>query len=65
MCEGINCPVKEKCKRFISKSNPNMQSYFTNPPYEIVDGEFVCEMYWGLNQTSILDMLIKITKNKK
>lgn len=27
MCQGIDCPIKEKCRRFTAKPNPQWQSY--------------------------------------
>jgi len=42
MCEGTNCPHKEKCYRFTAKPS-EYQYYFIEPP--IKDGK--CDMYWG------------------
>lgn len=41
MCTGGDCPLKNSCKRFVSKPDPYWQSYFTNVPYG--NG---CEHYW-------------------
>lgn len=34
MCEGKDCPLKDKCYRFIATPDKYHQSYFTEPPYE-------------------------------
>lgn len=26
-CEGIDCPIKETCRRYTAKANPQWQSY--------------------------------------
>jgi len=56
-CNGINCPVKESCKRFTAESGFR-QSWFTESP--IKDGK--CEMYWGTAQESIMQELKNIMK---
>jgi len=33
MCEGINCPIREKCFRFRAKTNL-VQHFFLKTPYE-------------------------------
>jgi hypothetical protein len=33
LCDGKNCPLKEKCQRFLWKSNSTYQSYFIKSPY--------------------------------
>ena len=57
-CKGINCPVKEKCKRYTSKESM-MQSYFMESP--IKDGK--CDMYWGENAEAIFNQLKEILNN--
>jgi len=56
-CNGVNCPVKESCKRFTAESGV-WQSWFAESP--IKDGK--CEMYWGKTQESIMDTLKNIMK---
>jgi len=56
-CNGINCPVKESCKRFTAESGFR-QSWFTESL--IKDGK--CEMYWGTAQESIMQELKNIMK---
>lgn len=46
MCEGGNCPIKNKCYRHTAKPSEYRQSYFIDPPYEIIQGEVNCEYYW-------------------
>ncbi len=33
MCEGKDCPLKEKCHRFKAEPSKYRQSYFTEIPY--------------------------------
>lgn len=56
MCEGKNCPVKDKCYRFTATPSEYRQSYFTNPP--IKEGE--CNMYWGENAENIFKQIKNI-----
>jgi len=42
MCKGDNCPLKEKCYRFIARPSEYGQTWFTEPP--IKDGE--CDRFW-------------------
>lgn len=64
MCEGTNCPVKEKCHRFTAKPD-EYQSYFADVPGEIKDGKFTCNMYWGANAESIWNQLNNIVKGEE
>ena len=57
-CTGINCPIKEQCKRFTTKDSGINQSYFAKTPIE--NGK--CVMYWGLGNDGILQQLKKIMK---
>ena len=57
LCKGINCPMKEQCKRYTSTPNPLYQSYFTESP--IKDGK--CEMFWGDKADEIMEQLKTIT----
>ena len=45
MCEGINCPLKMKCYRFLAKPD-DLQSYFVDTPYDKETKQ--CEHYWGI-----------------
>ena len=51
-CNGRNCPVKQKCKRYTAKES-FLQSYFSESP--IKDGK--CDMFWGENAESIFNQL--------
>ena len=49
MCEGNDCPHKEKCYRFMA--TPNIyQTYFAEPP---ITKSNKCDYYWGENSKSI------------
>ena len=61
MCDGTNCPVKEKCYRFTAKVNPHWQSYFVETPIK----NNKCEMYWGENAESIFNQLKDIVNDTK
>lgn len=41
MCRGVNCPLKDKCYRFMAKPD-DYQAYFAISP--IKDGK--CDYYW-------------------
>ena len=60
MCVGDECPIKEKCYRFMAKPS-EYQYYFMEAPYR--DGK--CEHYWGEAQESILQQLTDIVNGKK
>lgn len=60
LCKGINCPIKEQCKRYTSTPNPMYQSYFTESP--IKDGK--CDMFWGDVAENIMEQLKEITNNE-
>ena len=44
MCDGVNCPLKMKCYRFLAKPD-GLQSYFVDTPYdqETQQCEHYCE----------------------
>jgi len=48
MCEGIECPLKEKCYRYTAPANEYWQAYFTEVPYDIESEE--CEHYWDVQK---------------
>jgi hypothetical protein len=64
MCYGFECPVKEKCKRFTSKPDEHWQAYFLDPPYNITDNVFKCDMFWGDTQDAIMKQLMGIVTGK-
>lgn len=51
-CRGVNCPIKDQCKRYTAKESV-WQSYFMESP--IKDGK--CDMYWGENAEAIFNQL--------
>jgi len=62
-CKGENCPNKEICLRFTSKSN-ELRQWFTEPPFKIEYGKFSCDLFWNETQTNIIDQLEEIMKVK-
>jgi len=54
-CRGVNCPIKDQCKRYTSEESM-MQSYFMESP--IKDGK--CDMYCGEQNESIFKQLKEI-----
>jgi hypothetical protein len=46
-CEGNDCPLKEKCYRFVSHPDPIGQSYFLEPPFKI---KKECTFYWPIKK---------------
>ena len=48
MCVGGNCPMKETCYRYKAKPS-DYQSYFTETPFEMVEGKIECKYYWEIN----------------
>lgn len=64
-CSGINCPIKSSCHRYTAPSDPLWQSMLLTPPFTINNGTFNCSMFWGVQQTSILDELKNIMGTKK
>lgn len=45
LCDGWDCPLKEKCFRFKAKSKSLYQSYFTEMPYDKIKKE--CSEFWA------------------
>ena len=46
MCEGRDCPLKEKCFRFKANPAKMCQTYFSEAPYK--DGE--CDYFWPIEK---------------
>lgn len=66
-CSGEGCPIKERCFRFTSETEPLYQSYFTEIPGKWKDDVlnkkvWECEMYWGKQNENILNQLKQIMK---
>lgn len=51
MCEGTECPWKNKCYRFIAKPNEFRQSYYAEVPGRMIDEVFTCEGFWAVEET--------------
>ena len=64
MCEGTNCPVKERCYRFTAKPN-EYQSYFMDVPGKIKDNKFTCDHFWGKQSQGIWEQLNDIVKGEE
>ena len=58
-CKGVNCPIKDQCKRYTAKESMS-QSYFMESP--IKDNK--CDMYWGENNEAIFNQLKGITNKQ-
>lgn len=52
-CQGINCPAKEKCERYISDVSEFWQSWIEEQ-FEIDRGKFECEMFYGKPEDLLL-----------
>lgn len=70
-CTGHNCPIKEKCYRFVAESEPMYQSYFVDVPgfweYQNTEGEemndkriWKCDVFWGEKNNITFEQLNKI-----
>ena len=44
MCDGKDCPLREKCYRFTVFANQWRQSYFMETPYNKEENK--CDEYW-------------------
>lgn len=52
MCEGINCPIREKCYRFRAKTNL-VQHFFLKTLYEYSH----CEKFISYEDELVLDQI--------
>ena len=52
MCEGINCPISEKCFRFRAKTNL-VQHFFIKTPYEYSH----CDKFISYEDELVLDQI--------
>jgi hypothetical protein len=62
-CDGKNCIVKEKCKRFTSVTNVN--EWVISAPFKIDKGWFTCELFWGESSELLLEQLKNIMNGDK
>ena len=44
-CNGVNCPVKDTCYRYIVPAKENRQSY-SSFDIAYIDKNLTCEYYW-------------------
>lgn len=44
-CSGLDCPIKNSCKRFTCVAD-KWQSWFVEMPCEVWEDWFYCEQYW-------------------
>jgi hypothetical protein len=63
MCEGKDCPIKDKCKRANSPQSQR-QSWFVKEPYKKTKKNFKCEFFWGEENETILVSLKDIFTGK-
>lgn len=68
-CQGIGCPIKDKCKRndYFKKNSLKkyeMFSSFIDTPFTIKSGKFNCEMYLGNKSDYLFDQLKSILNGK-
>lgn len=45
-CSGEKCPIRNSCHRFTGPKCPYGQSMFVEPPMELVDNWFFCDLFW-------------------
>lgn len=62
-CTGGECPLKPTCHRYTDKDS-EFQSYI-EPPFKIVDGQLLCETYWGDEQQKLKSFLMSIALEKE
>jgi hypothetical protein len=63
-CNGDNCLIKDKCRRFTTPTVEEYQSWFLKPPFTIVKNIFKCDMFWGDNADMIMEQLKSIVSKK-
>lgn len=55
---GITCPIRDKCYRFTAPSTEYWQSFFVDMPGNYIEENgksvWICDVYWGETQESIL-----------
>ena len=62
-CIGTDCPLKTTCHRYTTKDS-EFQSHI-EPPFKIVDGQLLCETYWGDEQQKLKRFLMSIALEKE
>lgn len=46
MCNSELCMKRESCYRSTATPSKYMQTFFTEAPFEIIDGLWCCDYYW-------------------
>ena len=68
MCQGLGCPIKDKCYRHTAQSNEHYQSWFVETPGHFEDrdgGEvFSCSMFWGAVAQSTYEQMREIVEGE-
>ena len=52
-CTGGDCPIKQKCYRFIVKPDKYDDYYFDRPPFEIRNSHVICEHFKNIDKMQI------------
>lgn len=64
MCQGTDCPLRDRCYRFVAKPDKLWQSYFANVPYDSATNQ--CEAFdLGTKVTGTKTTLVKKTRGGK
>lgn len=58
MCNGGECPWKDKCYRFMAYPNPYHQAYFTDPPWK----DNTCDYFMKYYEQSTNDKIRMLTR---
>jgi hypothetical protein len=45
MCDGTNCPVKDKCYRFTAPKSYKYQDFMIEVPFRKEKGKTVCDLF--------------------
>ena len=61
--EGVICPKRENCYRYTSEGDNFWQSWIEAP--FVLDHEFKCELFWGIQSQQIFEQLQRITKGEE
>lgn len=56
-CGGLNCIIKEHCKRYTIKADEYYQSTFIKTPFKIKHRLFKCEFFMGDQSLLIFEQL--------
>lgn len=48
-CKADGCLLAFNCRRFTAESS-ELQSYFTDAPYRVINGKTECAYQWNINE---------------